>query len=207
MRWLIPCLPDFQHEHPDLELRIVTASTAAEQFRMDVDAVISGPTRHPGWAGRRFLGEARLPLLSPALMKKCPLRTPADLGRHTLLHAATLPEAWPRCLSAAGAAELKSLRDQVFEHFYFTIQAAIEGLGVVMGPLALVCDELRDGRLAAPILEPALRTRGYFVYTRTRSGDAPPVAALRQWLVGAGGQTDRASRRIFRRVTRSDSGF
>ena len=43
MRWLIPRLPDFQRDHPGLELRIVTASTPAEQFRMDVDAVISGP--------------------------------------------------------------------------------------------------------------------------------------------------------------------
>jgi LysR family glycine cleavage system transcriptional activator len=38
MRWLIPRLPEFQRDHPALELRIVTASTAAEQFRMDVDA-------------------------------------------------------------------------------------------------------------------------------------------------------------------------
>jgi LysR family transcriptional regulator, glycine cleavage system transcriptional activator len=45
MRWLIPRLPEFQREHPGLELRIVTASTPAEQFRMDVDAVISGPSR------------------------------------------------------------------------------------------------------------------------------------------------------------------
>src|SRR5271167_818430 len=67
MRWLIPRLPDFQRDHPALELRIVTASTAAEQFRMDADVVISGPSRQPGWTGKRFLGEARLPLLSPAL--------------------------------------------------------------------------------------------------------------------------------------------
>jgi hypothetical protein len=40
-RWLIPRLPKFQRDHPALELRIVTASTATEQFQMDVDAVIS----------------------------------------------------------------------------------------------------------------------------------------------------------------------
>ena len=67
--------------------------------------------------------------------------------RHTLLHAATLREAWPRWLAAADVPDLKPARDQVFEHFYFAIQAAIEGLGVVMGPLALVSDELREGRL------------------------------------------------------------
>jgi LysR family glycine cleavage system transcriptional activator len=101
---------------------------------MDVDAVITGPTRQPGWVGKRFLGEARLPVLSPDLMRKCPLRTPKDLERHTLLHAATLREAWPRWLAAANVPELKPAHDQVFEQFYFAIQAALEGLGVIMGP-------------------------------------------------------------------------
>jgi len=186
MRWLIPRLPDFQRDHPGLELRIVTASTPAEQFRMDVDAVISGPARHPGWVGNGFLGEARLPVLSPDLMRKLPLRTPADLERHTLLHAATLREAWPRWMAAANVPDLTPARDQVFEHFYFAIQAALEGLGVVMGPLALIGDELRAGRLLAPISEPALRTRGYFVYAPQASSDAPAVTAIRKWLVAAG---------------------
>jgi LysR family glycine cleavage system transcriptional activator len=186
MRWLIPRLPDFQRVHPGLELRIVTASTPAEQFRMDVDVVISGPSQQPGWVGERFLAEARLPVLSPDLMRECLLRTPADLERHTLLHAATLREAWPRWLATAGVPDLKPARDQVFEHFYFAIQAALEGLGVIMGPLALISDELRAGRLLAPISEPALRTRGYFVYAPESSSDTSAVAALRQWLVGAG---------------------
>jgi DNA-binding transcriptional LysR family regulator len=95
-------------------------------------------------------------------MRKCPLRTPADLERHMLLHAATLRDAWPRWMAAAHVPDLTPARDQVFEHFYFAIQAALEGLGVVMGPLALISDELRAGRLLAPISEPALRTSGYF---------------------------------------------
>jgi LysR family glycine cleavage system transcriptional activator len=187
MRWLIPRLPDFQRHHPGLELRIVTASTPAEQFRMDVEAVISGPSRQPGWIGKRFLGEARLPVLSPDLMRECPLRTPADLERHTLLHAATLLDAWPRWLMAANLSYLKPARDQVFEHFYFAIQAALEGLGVLMGPVALISDELRAGRLLAPIPEPATRTRGYFLYAPEGSSDAPAIATFRQWLVGTGG--------------------
>jgi LysR family transcriptional regulator, glycine cleavage system transcriptional activator len=186
MRWLIPRLPELQREHPAFETRIVTASTPAEQFRMDVDVVVSGPARQPGWVGSRFLGEAYLPLLSPGLMQERPLRAPADLVRHTLLHAATRRQMWLRWLTAAGVPDLKPARDQVFEHFYFAIQAAIEGLGVAMGPLALVGDELREGRLLAPIKEPAIRTRGYFVYAQETRSEAPTVTALRQWLLSAG---------------------
>ena len=186
MRWLIPRLPEFQREYPALETRIVTASAPAEQFRMGVDVVVSGPARQPGWVGTRFLGEAYLPVLSPGLMKECLLRAPADLAQHTLLHAATRRQMWLRWLTAAGVPDLKPARDQVFEHFYFVIQAAIEGLGVAMGPLALVSDELREERLVVPIKEPAIRTRGYFVYAPETNSEAPAITALRQWLVNAG---------------------
>jgi LysR family glycine cleavage system transcriptional activator len=191
MRWLIPRLPEFQRDHPGLELRIVTASTPAEQFRMDVDVVISGPSRPSGWVGERFLGEARLPVLSPELMEKVPLQTAADLERHTLLHAATLREAWPRWLAAANVPDLKPAREQVFEHFYFAIQAALEGLGVIMGPVALIADELRAGRLLAPIRDPVLKTRGYFFYTPEASRDAPALAAVGTWLIAAGSLAER----------------
>ena len=186
MRWLIPRLPELQREHPALETRILTASTPAEQFGMDVDVVVSGPARQPGWVGSRFLGEAYLPLLSPGLMKERPLRSPPDLAQHTLLHAATRRQMWLRWLTTAGVPDLKPARHQVFEHFYFAIQAAIEGLGVAIGPLALVSDELREGRLLAPIKEPAIRTRGYFVYASETNSEAPATTALRQWLLAAG---------------------
>jgi LysR family transcriptional regulator, glycine cleavage system transcriptional activator len=186
MRWLIPRLPEFQRDHPNLELRIVTASTPAEQFRMDIDAVISGPSRQPGWVRHHFLGEEYLPLLSPNLMAERPLQVSTDLARHTLLHAATRREMWLRWLTAAGFPQLKPGREQVFEHFYFAIQAALEGLGVIMGPVALVGDELRSGRLIAPIRDPVLKTRGYFFYAPEPMSDAPAVIATRDWLVSAG---------------------
>jgi LysR family transcriptional regulator, glycine cleavage system transcriptional activator len=187
MRWLIPRLPEFQRDHPSLDLRIVTASTPSDQFGMDVEAVISGPSRQHGWIGKRFLGEARLPVLSPDLLARCPLQVPQDLSQHTLLHAATLREAWPKWLAASGIPELRPARQQVFEHFYFAIQAALEGLGVLMGPVALIGDELRYGRLVAPIAEPVLRTRGYFFYAPDRTSSAPAIIAVRNWLITAGG--------------------
>jgi LysR family transcriptional regulator, glycine cleavage system transcriptional activator len=190
MRWLIPRLSDFQRHHAGLELRIVTASTSAERFQMEADVVVSGPSPQPGWVGTKFMGEALLPLLSPELIAKCPLRRPEDLERHTLLHAATRRGAWKRWFDLAGIPNLEPAGEQVFEHFYFAIQAALAGVGVVMGPLALVAEEVRDGRLLAPIGGPVVSSRGYFVYAPAASNDAPAVVALRKWLVTAGRATE-----------------
>jgi LysR family transcriptional regulator, glycine cleavage system transcriptional activator len=192
MRWLIPRLSDFQRDHPGLELRIVTASTSAERFQMEADVVISGPSPQPGWVGTRFMGEALLPLLSPKLEAKCPLLQPKDLEHHTLLHSATRRRAWMRWLDVAGIPDLKPASEQVFEHFYFAIQAALAGVGVVMGPLALVTEEVCSGRLLMPIGGPAVSSRGYFVYAPAASTDAPAMVALRKWLVAAGHATEAA---------------
>ena len=40
---------------------------------------------------------------------------------------------------------------QTFEHFYFSLQAAVAGLGVAIGPYRQVCDDLEAGLLAAPL--------------------------------------------------------
>jgi LysR family transcriptional regulator, glycine cleavage system transcriptional activator len=190
MRWLIPRLPAFQRDHPEIEVRLITASTPAEQFQMEADIVLSGPARRPGWLGERFMGEARLPVLSADLMARRPLRRPADLAHHTLLHSETLRDAWPRWLAAAGLSDLTPKRDQVFEHFYFAIQAALDGLGVMMGPIALIGQELQSDRLVMPWPQSALRSRGYFMYTPEARRNAPAVAALRRWLLHAGQATE-----------------
>jgi LysR family glycine cleavage system transcriptional activator len=190
MRWLIPRLSDFQRDHPGLELRIVTASTSADRFQMEADVVVSGPSPQPGWVGTRFMGEALLPLVSPELVAKCPLYRPEDLKHHTLLHSATRRRAWMRWLGVAGMPELKPAGEQVFEHFYFAIQAALAGVGVVMGPLALVAEEVRDGRLIAPISSPHVSSRGYFVYAPVASNDVSAIVALRRWLTHAGRMTE-----------------
>jgi LysR family transcriptional regulator, glycine cleavage system transcriptional activator len=192
MRWLIPRLSEFQRDHPGLELRIVTASTSAERFQMEADVIVSGPSAQPGWVGTRFMGEALLPLLSPELMARCPLRHPDDLERHTPLHSATRRRAWMRWLDVAGIPDLKPAGEQVFEHFYFAIQAALAGVGVVMGPLALVTEEVRSGRLLMPIERPAVSSRGYFVYAPAASNDAPAIVAIRKWLTDAGRATEAA---------------
>jgi DNA-binding transcriptional LysR family regulator len=39
----------------------------------------------------------------------------------------------------------------VFDHFYFSLQAAVAGLGVAIGPWHLVRDDLESGVLVAPM--------------------------------------------------------
>jgi DNA-binding transcriptional LysR family regulator len=120
---------------------------------------------------------------------------PGLLPAPTVLSRTTVPNytvaAIPSPAPALFGVSLKPAREQVFEHFYFAIQAALEGLGVIMGPVALIADELRAGRLLAPIRDPVLKTRGYFFYTPEASRDAPALAAVGTWLIAAGSLAER----------------
>jgi LysR family glycine cleavage system transcriptional activator len=113
---------------------------------MDVDVVVSGPAHQPVWVGSRFLGETDLPVLSPGLMKERPV---TGAGGSRAAHVAPRSDATPNVAAMADCSRRPGseagARDQVFEHFYFAIQAAIEGLGVAMGPLALVAGRGKAG--------------------------------------------------------------
>lgn len=187
LRWLLPRLGGFRERHPGIEVRLSTSNDPVESLREPFDVVIrGGPDTFYGFASRLFLTERRLPVCSPALLARLPLAEVADLRRHTLLHISTLPRAWPDWLAAAGGGDVEPAATLTLDHFFLTIQAALDGLGVAMGPTVLAADDLAAGRLVAPFPAISLPTRNYHAYVPdTQAGDAA-VQAFCDWLEQAG---------------------
>ncbi|MES2932036.1 MAG: transcriptional regulator GcvA [Pseudomonadota bacterium] len=191
LRWLIPRLSSFQLAHPAIEVRLTTSHQAIAALGDGFDVVIRGGTdaqaaQVAGYQAQQFLAEARLPVCSPALLARQPITQPSDLAQHTLLHTATLANVWPEWLIAAGVPELKPRQSLTLEHFYLTLQGALDGLGVAMGPLALVADDINEGRLVTPFAAPLLPAWRYFSYVPERQKDDPAVAAFCAWLQATG---------------------
>lgn len=188
LRWLIPRLSGFQLAHPAIEVRLTTSNVPLAQIAEPFDVAIrGGPDARPGHVGQLFLPETRIPVCSPALLRRLPLGGPADLSHHTLLHSATLPQVWPQWLRAAGVPDLQPQASVTLEHFYLTLQAALDGLGVAMGPERLIADDVAAGRLTRPFAGPSLPARSYHTFVpETRAAD-PAVRAFCAWLVAAAG--------------------
>ena len=86
----------------------------------------------------------------------------------------------------AGAPDLEPVASLTLDHFYLTLQAALDGLGVAMGPTALVADDLAADRLVAPFPGVTLPTRGYHAYLpEARAGDRSAIAFC-EWLEDMG---------------------
>ncbi|KWF60780.1 transcriptional regulator GcvA [Burkholderia pseudomultivorans] len=196
LRWLVPKLSSFQVAHPSIEVRLSTSNEPIEKLRDKVDLIVrGGPQAVDGYVSEEFLSEVRLPVCAPKLLERTPLRTPADLADFTLLHAATYPGMWPEWLAAAGHANLVPRQSLTLEHFYLTLQGALDGLGVAMGPIALVADDIAEGRLVQPFSEPALPPWRYFTYVAAARADDDAVRAFKDWLKLAGNTVTSGERR------------
>ncbi|GJH20848.1 transcriptional regulator GcvA [Caballeronia novacaledonica] len=183
LRWLVPRLERFRVLHPDVEVRIETSNEPVESLKDTHDIVIrGGPDTFYGYVMRPFLEEERLPVCSPALLRRLPLRTPEDMQRHTLLHTSSLPRVWPDWLAQVDLPALTPAAVLTFDHFYLTLQAAVDGMGIAMGPTALVADDLAAGRLVAPFDGPRLPSRSYCTYVADDKADDDVIALFRSWL-------------------------
>ncbi|MCK1274660.1 transcriptional regulator GcvA [Bradyrhizobium sp. 61] len=183
LRWLLPRMGAFRKEHPDIEVRLSTSNETIDELAESFDVVIrGGPDTFPGHTSRFLFGERRLPVCSPTILDQAPLTGVRDLSRHTLLHTTSMPRLWRDWLAEAGEPALRPEASLSFDHFYLTIQAAIDGLGVAMGPTALVANDLAAGRLTTPFPDISLPARSYFAYLPEARRTDPHIAVFCDWL-------------------------
>ena len=85
LRWLLPQLSGFQLANPAIEIRLTTSDEPIEKLREECDVAIRGSEQKAaGYVVSEFLAEVRLPVCSPKVLKKHPIRKVADLAHHTL---------------------------------------------------------------------------------------------------------------------------
>jgi len=156
MRWLIPRLPAFEAAHPGVALHMAAGGGPVPFSRGAIDlAIRRDDFAFPdGVAASRIMEEQVGPVCTPAVAAtlRAGAGWPNTLIRKpgmALLHTRTRPDAWERWSSLSGVNAGRG-REQTFEHFYFSLQAAAAGLGVAIGPFALVQQEIEAGTLVAP---------------------------------------------------------
>ncbi|MGN2610460.1 LysR family transcriptional regulator [Aliivibrio fischeri] len=147
MRWLMPRLSNF-HDNVGGDIRLSTAGGAVVLGSTGLSMAI----RRDDFEIRQdykqtMLGEEWVgPVFSPEYWK----RVKQDLSQVTLLHSKTWVNAWSNWAKDNTEIELGDNSVQMFDHFYFCFQAAVDGLGGAIGSYPLVMDDLKRGNLIAP---------------------------------------------------------
>jgi len=183
--WLVPRLGTFQERHPEIEVRLTTSFTKVDFRREDVDMGIR--LGEGVWDGLRadwLMGEEIFPVCAPSLLAGAePLRGPADLARHTLLHIAQWPRGWADWLAAAGAPGLEAARNQRFDLHLTAFQMAMQGGGVALGVSPLVDADMAAGRLVMPFGPRLPVNYAYYAVVPEENADQPKIRAFRDWLL------------------------
>lgn len=181
MRWLIPRMPQFHAAHPSADVRLL-AGGGPVSLGSGIDLAIrrNDFTWPETYLSRHLFDERIAPVCRPdkatVFFESGRMNAAA-----TLLHTRTRPSAWAAWADLVGEDHPANLR-QDFEHFYFSLQAAVAGLGVAIGPWHLVQDDIRAGLLAAP---QGFQADGsaYFLLSAHEPENDSAAAAFRDWLV------------------------
>ena len=199
MRWLIPRISTFQRRSQGVEVKLTT-STAAINFEEEgYDIAIRGGHRpFPGCMSVPFMTETILPICHPDLLEGGNLQAPADLAKLTLISYETEPVSWSDWLTLAQVPNLRPADNLQFEQMYFALQAAVEGLGVVLVPLFLVADDILLEKLCAPFGMRYVRQRQYFVNHATTANNNFFLDDFRDWLIEAGRDTEKSIEQLAR---------
>ena len=151
MSWLIPRLGVFHDQHPDIELRFNTNYDRIDFVRDEISVAIRNSMIEPPKEViiKDMVDEWIGPVCSPEYAAKH-FTASGELDRCILLASKTRPGGWADWVKMSG--QSRELRAQKsYDHFYLLIQAAACGLGVAMVPKILVLDDLRSGKLVAPL--------------------------------------------------------
>ena len=202
-RWLMPRLHRFIAAHPEIDVRIsarmrrvsvdgkgdVAERATLDAWLADSDvAILYGRGHVSGLLIERLLDLSITPICSPKLLAgEHPLKTPADLKHHLLLHDDTgqlydNEPFWGRWLHAAGVTDIEINKGPHFSHAVLAFEAAIDAVGVLASMPALAAEDLASGKLVAPFDLVVKLPDGYYMACGEHADDRPAVAAFRGWL-------------------------
>jgi DNA-binding transcriptional LysR family regulator len=192
LRWLIPRLEHFHAAHPRIEVAVTTTTTLHDALRGGFDVAIRrGSAERGAWPhyqAHPFLAEADTLIVSPALFDRAPLRQPEDVANHVLLASETRPGDWADWLERAGLPHRSDQRRRIFDHFFVTLQAVIDGIGIGVGPLPVLQTDVAAGRILTPFPDIRVLRTGYVALVPFDASKSAVLGDFIAWLVAEGSQ-------------------
>ena len=168
--WLVPRLPRFAQQHPEINMRFVASNQMVDLDREQIDIALRFiPVGSTTTSQDKLFDYQQFPVCAPALARDParPLRSRDDLARHVLLDFETVVYGrpwydWQKWLGAMGMRGFQGAGWLRFSHYDQVIEAAVKGSGVAIGKLPHLRSHLREGTLVAPLGSECVATLGAF---------------------------------------------
>lgn len=176
--WLLPRLAGFAARHPHIDLRLKTNNNRADMFADGLDCFIR-------FGDGAWHGTSAIPLLAAPLAPVCSpetaqgLSAPEDLLHAPLLRSYRLDE-WTRWFQAVGLTPPRA-RGWMFDSSLTMAEAAAQGPGTGLVPVAMFQKDLRSGRLVQPFATSVATGSYWLTWLKSRAENAA-MEKFRTWL-------------------------
>ncbi len=181
-RWLIPRLPLFHAENPQLEVRLTSSTLPVDFSTQNVDAAVrSGQGQWEGLYADKLAAIELVPVCSSSFQQETGLLSSDDLSRVSLLHSIARPNDWAMWLRANGVA-IDASRGFKFENSTLAYEAALQGIGVAIGIKVLVENHLGVGTLIAPFDKTVMLGESYYLTWPKSVKPSLPLKKFHDWL-------------------------
>lgn len=185
-KWLAPRLYEFAQAHPEIELRFSASLRIMDFGRDAIDVAIRfGRDNDEDLYSLPLAEEWVAPVMTPTLAEKFP--DVQSLMDAPLIFDDSINFLYPRCdwkaWFAAMDVDFDPTHGPHFSQADHAVDAALAGVGVVLGRRALVVKDIDEGRLVTPY-GMALSTGARFRFLCPKgSEDRPQVKAFREWML------------------------
>ena len=188
-RWLMPRLPRFFEQHPDIEVQVIADARVLDLRAERIDLAIRfGHGRYRGHVATLLMGDRVLPVCAPRLVtERAAIGTINALLELPLLHDSgaegdgSLSD-WHSWLDQLGSPDAPHRAGQRLSHAGLAIEAAVLGLGVALARLSLVTDYLSNGALICPLALSTATAFSYHLVALPQVAHLPEVVLFSDWL-------------------------
>ena len=184
-RWLLPRLHNFSDRWPDVS---VTVDTSRRQVAFPVDGfdfairMSRAPQAESGWT--KLFGEELVPVCSPAYRDTLlDAEGNIDLTRATLIHVTPASEDWKSWLNGKRIDEIDPAGGLRFDTIQLAFEAAVMGLGVVLGRRPLVDRDLASKALVEIDPDMVTAETAYWLVSSEGADHRPDLLGFKTWLL------------------------
>jgi LysR family glycine cleavage system transcriptional activator len=184
--WLVPRLGDFGARHPDLDLRIIAATTLANLTSGEADVAIRhGLGSWRGMASDLLMAPPVIPVAAPVLLER--LGRPA--GAAALVDWPKIHDAdrggWAMWFASQGVDDPGSVRGPSFDDPALLRSAVLAGQGAGLLPAPLLESDIADGRLVAVGAQAEIAEFAYYLVVPRANVGRANISAFRAWILQA----------------------
>jgi LysR family transcriptional regulator, glycine cleavage system transcriptional activator len=182
-RVLLPRLHKFQEQYPNMQVKVDASPLVVQLAPDQIDVAIRNSRDTIPKMSCDLIGRVSfVPVGAPHYIDKFSHNGTLDWSRATVIHTSAASDDWETWCKHSQT-DISSARDLIVSSAQVAFQAASDGLGIAIGRLPLIDDDIAAGRLAVAVDHVVPVMSAYWLVKPPGNETRREIVAFRNWLL------------------------